>query len=115
MRGLVCRWTAGAVRHAKSADYVRQVDAAVRFIAAEPLLGSRDGLDLCGIDWLIAGGESGPAHVPGGSSGFANCATAAPIRAWPTSSSSGPGTGRSRAGESRTAERGVKCRPRSPL
>jgi protein gp37 len=30
------------------------------FISAEPLLGPLDGLDLDGIDWLIAGGESGP-------------------------------------------------------
>ncbi len=34
----------------------------MRFISAEPLLGPLDGLDLDGIDWLIAGGESGPRH-----------------------------------------------------
>ena len=34
--------------------------AAVRFISAEPLLGPLTDLDLSGIDWLIAGGESGP-------------------------------------------------------
>jgi protein gp37 len=45
-------------------DALRQVPAAVRFISAEPLLGSLDGLDLAGIDWLIAGGESGPRHRP---------------------------------------------------
>jgi protein gp37 len=44
------------------ADHLREVDAAVRFISAEPLLGPLDGLDLTGIDWLIAGGESGPGH-----------------------------------------------------
>jgi protein gp37 len=43
-------------------DYLRQVPAAVRFISAEPLLGPLDGLDLTGIDWLIAGGESGHHH-----------------------------------------------------
>ena len=32
---------------------------AVRFISAEPLLGPLDELNLDGIDWLIAGGESG--------------------------------------------------------
>jgi protein gp37 len=42
------------------ADDLRQVPAAVRFISAEPLLGSLDSLDLVGIDWLIVGGESGP-------------------------------------------------------
>jgi protein gp37 len=51
-------------RFVHRADYLREVDAAVRFISAEPLLGSLDGLDLSGIDWLIAGGESGPGHRP---------------------------------------------------
>lgn len=44
------------------AEYLRQVPAAVRFISAEPLLGPLDGLSLESIDWLIAGGESGPGH-----------------------------------------------------
>lgn len=44
------------------ADALRSVPAAVRFISAEPLLGPLEGLDLTGIDWLIAGGESGPKH-----------------------------------------------------
>jgi protein gp37 len=46
------------------ADYLRQVPAAVRFISAEPLLGPLEDLDLSGVDWLIAGGESGPGHRP---------------------------------------------------
>jgi protein gp37 len=46
------------------ADHLRTVDAAVRFISAEPLLGPLEGLDLTGIDWLISGGESGPRHRP---------------------------------------------------
>ena len=33
--------------------------AAVRFVSAEPLLGSLKSIDLDGINWLIAGGESG--------------------------------------------------------
>ena len=41
-----------------------EVPAAVRFISAEPLLGSLSGIDLSRIDWLIAGGESGRAHRP---------------------------------------------------
>ncbi len=41
------------------ADFLRTVPAAVRFISAEPLLGPLPSLDLTGIDWLIAGGESG--------------------------------------------------------
>src|SRR3954468_11621763 len=52
-------------RFVHRADYLREVDeAAVRFISAEPLLGPLEGLDLTGIDWLIAGGESGPRHRP---------------------------------------------------
>lgn len=51
-------------RFVHRADYLRRVDAAVRFISAEPLLGPLDGLDLEGIDWLISGGESGPGHRP---------------------------------------------------
>lgn len=43
-------------------DHLRQVPAHVRFISAEPLLGSLVDLDLTGIDWLIVGGESGPSH-----------------------------------------------------
>lgn len=41
-------------------DLLRQVPATVRFISAEPLLGPLDNIDLTGIGWLIAGGESGP-------------------------------------------------------
>jgi protein gp37 len=47
-------------RFVHRANYLRGVDAAVRFISAEPLLGPLEGLDLDDIDWLIAGGESGP-------------------------------------------------------
>jgi len=49
-------------RFGHRADYLREAPAAVRFISAEPLLGPLEGLDLDGIDWLIAGGESGPRH-----------------------------------------------------
>lgn len=51
-------------RWLERADYLRRVPAAVRFISAEPLLGPLDDLDLHGIDWLIAGGESGHRHRP---------------------------------------------------
>jgi protein gp37 len=51
-------------RFAHRADHLRAVPAAVRFISAEPLLGSLADLDLDCIDWLIAGGESGPKHRP---------------------------------------------------
>jgi protein gp37 len=45
-------------------DDLRHVPAAVRFLSCEPLLGALTHLDLSGIDWLIAGGESGPRHRP---------------------------------------------------
>jgi protein gp37 len=41
------------------ADDLRDVPAAVRFLSCEPLLGPLDDLDLTGIHWVIAGGESG--------------------------------------------------------
>lgn len=50
----------------ESADYLWRVDmlrrtsAAIRFLSLEPLLGPLAALDLDGIDWVIAGGESGP-------------------------------------------------------
>jgi protein gp37 len=50
--------------HTKRADALRNTPAAVRFISAEPLLGPLPSLDLTDIDWLIAGGESGPGARP---------------------------------------------------
>lgn len=45
-------------------EHLRTVPAAVRFLSCEPLLGPLDGLDLAGVDWVIAGGESGPDYRP---------------------------------------------------
>jgi len=45
-------------------DHLRGVPAAVRFLSCEPLLGPLHGLDLTGIGWVIAGGESGPGRRP---------------------------------------------------
>ncbi len=47
------------MRVAKRADALREIPAAVRFISAEPLLGSLVELDLTDIHWVIGGGESG--------------------------------------------------------
>jgi len=44
-------------------DHLREVPAAVRFLSCEPLLGPLE-LDLAGIHWVIAGGESGPRARP---------------------------------------------------
>ncbi|CAA0096131.1 Uncharacterised protein [Mycolicibacterium vanbaalenii] len=43
-------------------DHLRDVPAAVRFLSCEPLIGPLDGLNLDGIHWVIAGGESGANH-----------------------------------------------------
>jgi protein gp37 len=51
-------------RFAWRADVLRDVAAAVRFVSAEPLLGSLAGLNLTDVDWLIVGGESGPHRRP---------------------------------------------------
>ena len=45
-------------------DHLRRTGAKVKFLSLEPLLGPLDGLDLHGIDWVIAGGESGPGSRP---------------------------------------------------
>lgn len=39
--------------------HLRAVDAEIRFLSCEPLLGPLDSLDLTGIHWVIGGGESG--------------------------------------------------------
>lgn len=51
-------------KYTHRADSLRRIPAAKRFISAEPLLGPLPSLDLTGIDWLIAGGESGPKSRP---------------------------------------------------
>jgi protein gp37 len=45
-------------------DFLRNVDANVRFISIEPLIGEIKDLNLEGIDWVIVGGESGPGARP---------------------------------------------------
>jgi len=52
------------LRQAHRVEDLRSVPAAVRFVSAEPLLGGLNGLDLSGMHWLIAGGESGPRARP---------------------------------------------------
>jgi protein gp37 len=50
--------------HLGRLDRLREVPAAVRFVSAEPLLGALGHPELAGIDWAIAGGESGPGARP---------------------------------------------------
>jgi three-Cys-motif partner protein len=44
--------------------HLKATHAAVRFVSCEPLLESLGPLDLSGIHWVIAGGESGPGARP---------------------------------------------------
>lgn len=41
-------------------NHLREAPAAVRFLSVEPLIGPVGLVDLSGIHWVIAGGESGP-------------------------------------------------------
>lgn len=43
-------------------EFLRGCDAKVKFLSCEPLIGPLGNLDVCGIDWVIVGGESG--HKP---------------------------------------------------
>ena len=45
-------------------EHIRNVPAGARFLSVEPLLGPLGKLELAGIDWVIAGGESGPRARP---------------------------------------------------
>jgi protein gp37 len=45
-------------------NHLRQTNAKTKFLSLEPLLGPLPGLDLTKIDWVIAGGESGPKSRP---------------------------------------------------
>ncbi len=50
----------GSNKRVHRADVLRKIPAAVRFLSCEPLLEDiSDKLDLTGIQWVIAGGESG--------------------------------------------------------
>jgi protein gp37 len=55
-------WMGVSVENARYSfriSHLQMVPAAVRFISCEPLLGPLDHLNLDGINWVIAGGESG--------------------------------------------------------
>ena len=60
-------WLGVTIEMAKYKDrmkYLKQTDAKVKFLSCEPLLEDLGELDLSGIDWVIAGGESGPQARP---------------------------------------------------
>lgn len=59
-------WMGTSVENQKASyrvNHLRRLPAAIRFLSCEPLLGALK-LDLKGIDWVIAGGESGPDFRP---------------------------------------------------
>jgi len=45
-------------------NILKQVDCKIKFVSFEPLIGPVGDIDLSGISWAIAGGESGPNHRP---------------------------------------------------
>lgn len=60
-------WLGASVESAPYTDRIddlRKTDAAIKFLSLEPLLGPLDGLELDGVNWVIAGGESGPGARP---------------------------------------------------
>ena len=45
-------------------DYLRKLDAGIKFLSCEPLIEDLGDMNLDGIDWIIVGGESGPQARP---------------------------------------------------
>lgn len=55
-------WMGTTIGHQSSVhrlEHLKRIDAEIRFVSAEPLLGVVDFGDLSGIHWVIGGGESG--------------------------------------------------------
>ena len=60
-------WLGVSVEHSKTKyriDSLRNVDARIRFLSIEPLIGDLGIIDLTNIHWVIVGGESGPQARP---------------------------------------------------
>ena len=56
-------WMGTSVENDKALNRVKDIHACgatVKFLSCEPLLGPLDNLSVEGLDWIIAGGESGP-------------------------------------------------------
>jgi protein gp37 len=66
-RGPAHIWCGVSVEDGRATARIRhlqQAPAGVRFLSIEPLIGAVGSVDLSGIDWVIAGGESGPGARP---------------------------------------------------
>jgi protein gp37 len=60
-------WLGVSVENAQTKqriDYLRTINAGIRFLSCEPLLDDLGEIDLSGIDWVIVGGESGSKARP---------------------------------------------------
>jgi three-Cys-motif partner protein len=60
-------WLGVSIEHASTLSrlqHLKDANASTRFVSFEPLLASVGRPDLSGIDWVIAGGESGPGARP---------------------------------------------------
>jgi len=45
-------------------EHIKEIDASVKFLSCEPLVGSLKDCDFSGIDWIVVGGESGSNSRP---------------------------------------------------
>ena len=77
-------------------ETLRRCPAARRFVSFEPLIGPVGPVDLTGIHMAIVGGESGPGFRPMHDDWARELRDQYLARAWPSSSSSTPRTGRRR-------------------
>ncbi len=60
-------WMGVTVESSKYVDrimHLKEIDAKIKFISFEPILDGMEDIDLSGIDWIIAGGESGVGARP---------------------------------------------------
>lgn len=56
--------TVEAAKYKDRVDHIRDINASVKFISCEPLLDDIGEVNTKGIDWIIAGGESGNCARP---------------------------------------------------
>lgn len=56
--------TVEAAKYKDRVDYIRDINASVKFISCEPLLDDIGEINTKGIDWIIVGGESGNCARP---------------------------------------------------
>jgi protein gp37 len=92
-------------------EHLRQTPAATRFLSVEPLLEDLGPLDLAGIYWIIAGGESGARARALDADWIRSIRDQCQAQGSSSSSSNGAAARRRRPGECSTVGHGTKCRP----